>query len=160
MDKINILSMNCRGLSQQNKRRDVMHFIRNLHFNVVFLQDTHMTDRTLPFFNSLWRGTCYHACASSRSRGACVLIDKNIQHSLIKNVNSECGNYVIVVCKISTDVFAFVSVYGPNRDDPIFFKNLFMQLENIDVDHFILAGDMNFVVEPEIDCLNYKRETT
>ena len=150
--------MNCRGLSQQEKRRDVLHFIRNTNSNVVFLQDTHISDRTRPFFNNLWKGTCYHACASSRSRGTCVLINKNIQYSLIKNINAECGNYVIVVCKISTETFAFVSIYGPNRDDPTFFKNLFIHLENIDVDHFILGGDMNFVLDPDVDCLHYKRE--
>ena len=150
--------MNCRGLGQQAKRRDVLHYIRNYKFNIVFLQDTHMTEQTLPFFNSLWRGTAYHSCFSARSRGTCILIDRNTSYSLIKNINSTCGNYVIVICRIQTHVFAFICLYGPNRDSPLFFTELFEHLENIEVDHIVLAGDMNFVIDPERDCLNYRTE--
>lgn len=41
-DKISIMSMNCRGLGDTRKRRDVMHYIRSKQFSIVFLQDTHL----------------------------------------------------------------------------------------------------------------------
>ena len=150
--------MNCRGLGEQRKRRDVMHYIRNAGFNVVFLQDTHMTTRSSTFFNSLWRGKCYHSCYSSRSRGTCILIDNNVQHSLIAEIMSDCGNYVIVICKVNRDTFAFINIYGPNRDSPNFFSEVLNHLEDVEVDHVILAGDLNFTIDSDIDCLNYVRE--
>ena len=39
MDSIKIMSMNCKGLGDQRKRRDVMHYIRDKKYDVVFLQD-------------------------------------------------------------------------------------------------------------------------
>ena len=135
-----------------------MHYLRSLNVNLLFLQDTHLTERALPYFNSLWKGRCYHSWHSSDSRGACILISKNTEHKIIKEIKSDCGNYVILVCRIWNEVFALISLYGPNRDQPNFFVECFAHLKDIEIDHMILGGDMNFVIDPEIDCLNYVRE--
>ena len=150
--------MNCRGLSDHNKRRDVIHFVRNLNYNIIFLQETHMTTSAIPYFNCLWKGKCYHSCCTSRSRGVCILFNKDIQHNVIKEISSNCGNYVFVICKINTEVFAFANIYGPNVDQPNYFKDVFTHLQNVDVDHVIIGGDMNFIINPEVDCFNYARE--
>ena len=150
--------MNCRGLGEQKKRRDVMLYIRQSDFNVIFLQDTHMTTRMIPYFECLWKGKGYHSCFSPRSRGTSILIRNTMQHSLISVINSDCGNYVIVVCKICTDTYAFVNVYGPNKDNPDFFTELGDHLDNFNVDHTVIGGDMNFVIDPNTDSLNYVSE--
>ena len=153
-----MFSMNCRGLGEQKKRRDVLHYIRNLNLNVVFLQETHMTTDNIPYFNNLWNGKCYHACHTSRSRGSCILFSRNTQHELIKEIRDDSGNFMIVICKISTEVFAFINVYGPNRDQPQFFVEIFSKLEDIEIDNIITGGDMNFIIDPEADSLNYVRD--
>ena len=158
MDDLKILSMNCRGLSEQKKRRDVMNYLRNLNFNILFLQDTHMIEKTLPYFNNLWKGKCYHAYHSSRSRGTCILFSRNTQHTVIKEISSSCGNYVIVICQIISETFAFVSTYGPNEDKPDFFRKLFAHFSDIEVDHLIIGGDLNFIMDPETDALHYRKE--
>ena len=162
--------MNRRGLVQRKKRRDVVHYICQTDSNVVFLQDTHMTEShsflsregctesTLPFFNNLWKGKCYHSYYSSVSRGTYILIESSIQHNLIKETVSDCGNYVFIICKINTDTFAFINIYGPNTDNPNFFENIYDYLEQIEIDHVVIGGDMNFTVDPDNDCLNYRRE--
>ena len=158
MYELKIMSMNCRGLGEQRKRRDVMHFIRHTDFNVIFLQDTHITTQMIPYFDNLWRGTCYHSCFSSRSRGNSILIKNSVQYNLITTINSASGNFVIVVCEIASETFAFVNIYGPNNDNPSFFVSLGQQLRQISVDHIILAGDLNFVISSEMDSHNYIRE--
>ena len=150
--------MNCRGLAQQKKRRGVMRFIRQVNANVVFLQDTHLTSFSVPFFNDLWKGKSCHSCCSSVSRGTCILIDNKLQHSLIKEISSDCGNYVITICEVNTDTYAFISVYSPNRDCPQFFAKIFSCLEQVEVDFIVVGGDMNFTIDPEKDCHNYRRE--
>ena len=158
MAELKILSMNCRGLGEHKKRRDVIHYIKKLNYNIVFLQETHTTKESLPYFNNLWQGKCYHSFHSSRSRGSCILFSKSTQHNIIKEINSPCGNYVIVICKINTETFAFVSVYGPNNDQPLFFQEMFERLNNIEVDHTVLGGDFNFIMDSQKDSLNYNRE--
>ena len=147
MSDLKILSMNCRGLGEQSKRRDVMQYIRQLNYSIIFLQDTHMTTRAIPYFNSLWKGKCYHSCHSSRSRGTCILVNNNISYSVISQISSECGNYVILICKIFADVYAFVNIYGPNDDEPNFFLELFSHIKDVEIDHIVVAGDFNFIID-------------
>ena len=41
---------------------------------------------------------------------------------------------------INTEVFAFISVYGPNSDQPNFFSNIFARLQYVEIDHTIIGG--------------------
>ena len=158
MDKITIMSMNCRGLGDVKKRRDVMHFIRSKRFNIVFLQDTHLIENNIPYFDTLWHGKAYHSCFSSRSRGTSILINNNLPYTLIANNKSECGNFHMLVCNIYNETYLLVNIYGPNQDDPAFYKNLNNMIEQCDAEHIIVAGDFNFVIKPDADSLNYVAE--
>ena len=158
MDDVKVMSMNCRGLAGIHKRRDVLHFICQKDYNIVFLQDTHMTIRQIQYFDCLWKGKSLHSCFSSHSRGTAILIRNNMQYNIITEIKSDSGNYVIIVCKIGADAYAFINVYGPNEDSPTFFENLSEQIDNLEVDHIIIAGDFNFVINPEADSLNYVQE--
>ena len=100
MDKITIMSMNCQGLGDVRKRRDVMQFVRSKRFSIVFLQDTHLTENTVPYFNTLWHGKAHHSCFSSRRRGTSILINSNLPYNLIAENKSECGNFHMLVCNI------------------------------------------------------------
>ena len=44
------------------------------------------------------------------------------QHEAIKEIASNCGNYVIIIAKLNNETHAFASIYGPNRDQPSFFS--------------------------------------
>ena len=53
--------------------------------------------------------------------------------------------------------FSICSLYDPNSDSPAFYDELFEQIQNIGNSEFIIGGDWNLVVDPEIDAVNYKR---
>ena len=158
MDSLKIFSMNCRGLSSQQKRRDVVNYIRGQNYSIVFLQDTHITQQSLPYFNNLWKGKCVHSCYNSSSRGSCILISRHTQHETVKEITSKCGNYVIIIAKINSETFAFVCIYGPNNDQPSFYDEVFTYLTDVEVDYIVVGGDLNFTIDPKTDTLNYVRE--
>ena len=106
------------------KRRDVMHYLRNEKFDVVFLQDTHLTTNKIQFFESLWKGKTYHSCYSNNSRGTSILIDRNVQHTILFEYLCDRGNYVIVGCRIGQETFVLGSIYGPNKDEPNFYEQI------------------------------------
>ena len=151
MSELRIMSMNCRGLGSQEKRRDVVHYIKNSSFDVVFLQDTHLTNRTIPFFNTLWKGKCYHSCKSSNSRGSTILIKSSVPHEVLAEKHCPIGNFVILVCKIRSNVYTMISVYGPNEDNPRFYEILEEHIESIPSENIIFGGDFNFVMNHEKD---------
>ena len=49
-----------------------------------------------------------------------------------------------------------VNLYGPNSDNPNFFKQISTHIDNIDNTDIITCGDYNFVLNPELDYYNYK----
>ena len=150
--------MNCRGIGDARKRRDVMHYIRNKKIHIVFLQDTHLTTKTVPYFDSLWFGKAYHSCFSSRSRGTSILLNSTLQYSLLEEKKSECGNFHMLSCKIHNETYLLVNIYGPNEDNPSFYKNLSNMIGQFDVQYTIIAGDLNFVMVPNVDSMNYVGE--
>ena len=145
------MSMNCRGLGGQEKRRDVIHYIKNSSFDVVFLQDTHLTNKTTPFLESLWRGKCYHSCKSNISRGTTILI-KSMPHDVLTEIICPNGNFLILVCRIRSIVYTMISIYGPNEDNPKFYEILEKHMESIQSENVIIGGDFNFV-------MNYKKDS-
>ena len=158
MEQLTIMSMNCRGLADTKKRRDVMHFIRSKRFSIVFLQDTHLTDKSTVYFENLWHGKSYHSCYSSRSRGTSILINNNCPCTVVEERKSDCGNFILLSCKIYNESYLLINIYGPNEDNPEFYKRLINIIEQFDVDHIIIAGDFNFVMSRNDDSLNYFSE--
>ena len=41
-----------------------------------------------------------------------------------------------------------VNLYGPNKDDPDFYFEVFAKLDNLDLSRLIIAGDLNVVLGP------------
>ena len=158
MIELTVASMNCRGLGETKKRRDVMNFMRNTDYDILYLQDTHLIDESTLYFDSLWKGKCYHSCYSNRSRGVSILIRNSVQHKLITKINSDSGNFIIVACKIGTVTYLLVNVYGPNDDEPSFYEELGNQVDSIQTDQILIGGDFNFVMEFDMDSYRYARE--
>ena len=96
MTKLNIISVNARGLGDQFKRRDVIQYLRNMKCDVIFVQDTHLTKEKIPFFDLLWNGKSYHSCYTFNSRGTSILINSNLQHEVLYEYTGVDGNYVIL----------------------------------------------------------------
>ena len=46
-------------------------------------------------------------------------------------------------------------MYGPNTDSPNFYNNINKLNDDIGNDTFIICGDFNLDLEPEMHCKNY-----
>ena len=147
MSELKFMSMNCRGLGSQLKRRDVMHYLKKSPYDIIFLQDTHLTNRTIPYFDLLWNGKAYHSCKSNISRGTSILIRNSVSHDIIDEKSCPGGNFNIIVCEIHGNRYTLVSVYGPNQDKPEFYKELDHYLDTSSTENMIIAGDWNFVLD-------------
>ena len=45
LNKIVVLSANCRGLQNMKKRQDVLTYFKEMNANIICLQDTHWIDQ-------------------------------------------------------------------------------------------------------------------
>ena len=66
---LKILSANCRGLGDVNKRKDVFDYLRRKNYSIYCIQDTHFTENTHQIVRSQWGFECFSSYGTSNSRG-------------------------------------------------------------------------------------------
>lgn len=150
--------MNCQGLADTQKRRDVFHYLRSKAFSIYLLQDTHFDSKLEKYICSERGYECYFASHSSRSRGVAVLFNNNFEFKVKKIIKDISGNFILLLVKMMEEDFLIVNVYGPNRDDPDFYIQLEGKIRNIGAENLIMGGDWNLVPNFSLDCFKYKHD--
>ena len=51
---VTILSMNCRGLADVEKRNDVLHYFKKKKYSSYYLQETHFSEEMHSLITSKW----------------------------------------------------------------------------------------------------------
>ena len=52
--------------------------------------------------------------------------------------------------------FLLVCLYGPNKDEPLFYQDLLTKILKYNTSNIVIVGDWNLTLNPELDCKNYK----
>ena len=58
---LSVASMNCRGLADNAKRRDVLHYLKNKQYSIYCLQDVHWVERMEDQIRAEWGLECFLA---------------------------------------------------------------------------------------------------
>ena len=153
---VKVVSMNCQGLADPRKRRDVFHCLRNKSYSIYLLQDTHFDPKLENCIRAEWGYKCYFASYNSSSRGVAMLFNINFQFSVNKVYKDIAGNYIFATVRIMDKEFVIVSLYGPNRDNPEFYAELEEWISEVGFENLIIGGDWNLVLDFTLDYYNYK----
>ena len=154
--KITITSMNCQGLGNPKKRRDVFHYLREKCYSICFLQDTHFTSELENYVRAEWGYKCYFASCNSNSRGVAILFNNNFEFEVKKVYKDLGGNFIFVSIRAMDKDLLLVNLYGPNRDDPGFYSELEKRILEVGFENVVIGGDWNAVRNFYLDCHNYK----
>ena len=155
MTEIKIISVNCRGLGDFEKRKDVFNYLRKKNFYIYCLQDTHFIKENELRIRSEWGGNCEFSSFRSNSRGVCILFNNIFSYKIHRMNKDHYGNFITLDLSIDDHRFTLVSLYGPNNDNPTFFNqilDIYNEFENQDI---IICGDFNLVQNQELDTYNY-----
>lgn len=121
---VTILSMNCQGLGDSNKRKDIFTFLRKSNGSIFCLQDTHFQDADKPFIRAQWGYDCVLNHFKSNARGVAILFNNNFTYKITKMENNVDGNMLALNIEFESHSFTLINIYGPNKDSPSFsFKN-------------------------------------
>ena len=104
----------------------------------------------------LWNGECLFNNYKSNARGVAILFGKNLEYKIHKQIKDNEGNFLVIDLTAQHQRFTLINLYGPNSDSPSFFKKIIQHLEEIGNSDYIICGDFNLVLDPYIDCSNYK----
>jgi len=147
--------MNAQGLGDKQKRRDVLNFLKSKKYSICMLQDTHFTVAEENIIRSLWGYDCFFSNFNSQSRGVAIFINNTFDCKVNNIERDNNGNLLILKCNICDKDITLINIYGPNRDTPAFYQDLNDRMVKYENDLFILAGDFNLILNPDIDSFNY-----
>lgn len=137
-------------LNKLVKLKQVMSRIKQLKAKIVFLQETHLTPGDVVRVRRRWPGRVYSASFSSHSRKVITLIHNSVPFCLTGVNEDRLGRYLIIQCEILSVKLNLVNLYGPNDDNPSFFRHLILTLAELP-GSYIIGGDFNCALQPEID---------
>jgi exonuclease III len=159
MASLKIASMNVRGLRDAEKRSDLFDWLRNKNFSLYLLQESHSTKDIEHTWESEWGFKILFSHGTSNSRGACILINNNFSYTLERCIVDDDGRYVIVALNVDGKNIIICNIYGPNKDQPTFFQNLFNALGSLPDYPMIIGGDFNVVQDTSLDKQGGRAET-
>ena len=114
MEEIKILSVNCQGLGDITKRKDVFSYLKNLNYNIYCIQDTHFTENIENIVRNMWGFECYFSSFKSNSRGVAILINNNFEFEFLQQKKDTNGNYLLLKAMINNFQVLLCNVYAPN----------------------------------------------
>ena len=103
-----------------------------------------------------WGYKFFLAGLTSNKRGVMILLNNNFEHDIGRIVADPNGNFLILEITIKGKKITLVNIYGPNEDRPQFYSNLKQKIEEFGNDRAIICGDWNLIIDPDLDCENYK----
>ena len=146
-DKIEIMSINVRGLGQEVKRRKLFTWLHKQRMSIILLQETHSIAEVEKEWKTEWGGEIIYSHGARNARGTAILIKsdlKNVEiHEVKRDQNGRCA---LVDLNIGKMRLTIGNIYGPNVDDDGFYKEALDLIDSLPNDNRILGGDFNLVL--------------
>ena len=149
-NKLTILSANCQGLRNHEKRNDVLSYFIDKNPSIVCLQDTHLLESDRSSARQIWP-ECYLHGTKTNSRGVATLLNNNFEHEILDISKDEEGNMLQLLIDCISFKLNLINVYAPNKDDPNFFNKLIPLLQNDRADYIMICGNYNLILDPVME---------
>ena len=147
MSTVKFLTLNVRGLRNQEKRRSIFSYLKRQKANIYLLQETFSNAKDERIWSAEWGGQIFYSHGSEHSKGVCVLIKPNspIQVEIVELDTN--GRFVILRLKTPGETnFNIVNIYAPTdyREQIDFIESLTKKIISLtDMSNLIIAGDWN-----------------
>ena len=151
-----VVSANCQGLQNKQKRRDMIDYFEKSNASIICFQDTHWTSKDEQIVKSLWKGDCILNGNSSNSRGVAILLNTNFEYKILKISKDDEGNMITLDLVMGDISLKLINLYAPNRDSPLFFEKVKEIMESNTQTYTMILGDLNLVLDPSLDSDQYK----
>uniref|UniRef100_A0A8C6SN61 exodeoxyribonuclease III n=1 Tax=Neogobius melanostomus TaxID=47308 RepID=A0A8C6SN61_9GOBI len=145
MDKINVLSLNARGLNSPQKRASVLDLLHRKNIHFAFIQESHFQEANTHRFSNKHYEVTASSCFTKKSKGVLIAIRRNLHYINLGAGGSGDGR--ITYCKIVYNgiKIALICVYAPNNFEKPFFDSLESILLDLSEYPLLIGGDFNAV---------------
>lgn len=113
MSNINIASLNVNGARDSKKGAEIYEFVKQKHFDVVLLQETHSDVQNEVNWAMEWDGLSVLSHNNSLSAGVAILFSKNFTPFSYEVDEIIKGRILKIRAVVENQVFVFMCVYAP-----------------------------------------------
>ena len=125
--ELRFVSLNVRGLNNNNKCYSVYNWLKNGKYDVCLIQETFCTPSSNGQFQKGWPGDMFHSFTnSSHSRGVCIMLNKCVDYNVLSVHADTKGRLVLLNLEVNGKELTIVNVYAPNiaSERILFFKQV------------------------------------
>lgn len=157
---ISVCSVNCQGLQNYKKRKDVFDYLRKKPFDIYFLQETHIPVAEQNYVRALWGYETWISGMRTDSSGVAILFKNSFEFKVHNVIRDAEGHFLLMDVTLCDRNLILVNIYAPSHGDiPEFFdkiEELLLQ-NNYENSEIILGGDWNVFLDPDFDCCGYRQ---
>ena len=147
MDKLKIMSLNTHGLGDNLKRRKVFRYMKKHKSDVCLLQETHCTHKLENIFVNQWGNKCLFSNGSSNAKGVAILTTKKVANCISEVHRDINGRFLVCKIKIGEYSYCVGNIYAPNKNNPVFFQEIFEIVRKMDCIHVVIGSDYNVALD-------------
>ena len=115
------------------------------------MQETHRDKHLQKRWKSERGEQIYFSNGTTQARGVMILIRKEANCEVNKVIKNTVGRFIALDITHGETRFSLVNLYAPNFDAPGYFKNRLEPIESMENDLKIIAGDLNLVLDNDLD---------
>ena len=149
-DVLKFLSWNIKGANLAIKRKKLLLYLKQKKVDVCFLQETHLDNEESKLQRD-WVGKIFYSAYSSSQRSVGILIRKNVNVTIHKQLSDREGRWVAISADLFGSGCSLINIYAPNIDCPDFFGNICCVAKQLGNAYVIIGGDFNQVRDPALD---------
>lgn len=154
-EKIRVASFNVNGILNPIKRSKILTKMRKEKIDIVYLQETHLSDLEHQKLNKFgYTKVYYSSYGGKHKRGVAILISNRISFEQSFTHKDKDGRYILVKGNINGQMFTLLNVYAPPGADIAFYTNIMDLIANHSEGTLINGGDYNLHLQPSMDVSN------
>jgi len=158
---INVNSMNVSTLCNRNSKSYIkVEGITSFKHDILLLSDLRLKDKEneVKRLMGLNKNDSYklYANSSNEARGVGVAIKRKIAHEIIETFGSGDQNLILLKVRIKGVLCVIGAVYGPNENNPGFFRLIKNKIREWDLP-YVIGGDFNTILDQTVGDFNLDR---
>lgn len=150
MARLKILSLNCRGLKNEKKRKSIFNICKQ--YDIVCIQESHIIESVKNTWEIEWGGKLIASYGSSRSKGQLVLLNKYLKFENLVLLQPSSDRVLAISFCINNIDYKIINIYGPSEKNER--HALLDLLSNFNFQNTILCGDFNIVMSNDLDVIS------
>lgn len=145
MAMFNVISLNCNGLCDSNKRNCIFSLCNERFYDIICLQETFWNDlfvERIKRDKTIWDGDIFYSNSGNNRQGVAILVSKKLKNIFLE-VENDNGRFIHIKGTINDKLIDIYNIYAPNNVNERYEFFLKCKQKISKGKYVLVAGDFN-----------------